>query len=604
MADMGSQALTTANTNIKVSFELEKALLELMRALVNLIPDPTVADTMRSEMEKGHVKAEMLDEKDRPEIKKLLSNQGLKEGKDYMFATYRRQDGEPFLTLFYNIKDEEKVLGETAKIDPCGRINKQNSDFFHAASEAGIGMDKTVDAEKMEKFFQSCGVNFDMSKPLSKEDRAYAESLIDSRFNFMSEEQKNSIAQKLSQSGAIEKLYAARAAGIVRNQVLLKHSMDNLGHASVKNIHDLSETEVLACSKRAEMYGLKIAVNGPNNEKYTMSFAQKDEYIMQRVYMDTKYDLYGQAGDLYKKQLEFEAGYYKQVMSSVLNKECPDGSKIPDGCMLVGTKPEPIIGKDKKPVLDANGYQVMARQTLDISRNRAKMNADLGNPKAAQSFNMSNKDFKEKLEHNFGNSQPVLLNPEQAKAYKSASSEKERMRVIQQAKENPEHGFMQKPVFSKDDLNIIEQHEKLRRTACAGVEQPQSADGKTLSPLSTSPLSMYVKEHILNSTQNHDAKDFMNQENSFLNRHDGVILDTCDLTKEEQAYINEASEKMEDTYDTIDSLEDGTNSFEIYCKEDELFNGEFDEQPLQIALDEQNLAASNYFEDVQSNSMD
>lgn len=599
MADTGSQALTMANTNIKVSFELERALIEFFRTLIDLIPDPTVADTMRKEMEKGHVNVELIDEKDKSEMKDLLSKQGMKEGKDYIFGTWRRPDGEPVLAIFYNIKDEEKVLGEKAKIDPAGRMNKENNEFYESLKKFGVNIDGTVNKEQMDKFFQSCGVDFRSQKEIPERDLEYASKLISSKFNFMSEEQKNAIVQKLCRSGAIEQLYATKAAGIVGNKTLLNHATDHLGRHAVKSIHDLKETDVLALSKRAEMYGLKIAVNGSESKGYTVSFAQKDEDIMRRVQLDAKYDLYGEAGEIYKKTLVYEAKYSKQVLESVINGEYPDGKALPDGCMLVGSVQEQVLDRKGNPVTDEKGNPVMARQTLEISGSKARMNADLHDKGAVQTFLTSKNDYEKNITKNFGNSKPVLLNPSQAKAYKEASSESERMKILERARVYAEHGISNKPVISRREKELIKQHEKMRMNIFQKLEQSRPTEGKLLSSLLASPLVMYVKDQIINNEQSHDKDEYFSGGNNFINEAEMESSSASgSLSEEERRFIKDALESLEDAADEFDVLEDGTKDFEVYCMDDCILGeqGDLEDISVQIASEEQSFAASNMFE--------
>lgn len=599
MADTGSQALTMANTNIKVSFELERALIEFFRTLIDLIPDPTVADTMRKEMEKGHVNVELIDEKDKSEMKDLLSKQGMKEGKDYIFGTWRRPDGEPVLAIFYNIKDEEKVLGEKAKIDPAGRMNKENNEFYESLKKFGVNIDGTVNKEQMDKFFQSCGVDFRSQKDIPERDLEYASKLISSKFNFMSEEQKNAIVQKLCRSGAIEQLYATKAAGIVGNKTLLNHATDHLSRHAVKSIHDLKETDVLALSKRAEMYGLKIAVNGSESKGYTVSFAQKDEDIMRRVQLDAKYDLYGEAGEIYKKTLAYEAKYSKQVLESVINGEYPDGKALPDGCMLVGSVQEQVLDRKGNPVTDEKGNPVMARQTLEISGSKARMNADLHDKGAVQTFLTSKNDYEKNITKNFGNSKPVLLNPSQAKAYKEASSESERMKILERARVYAEHGISNKPVISRREKELIKQHEKMRMNIFQKLEQSRPAEGKLLSSLLASPLVMYVKDQIINNEQSHDKDEYFSGGNNFINEAEMESSSASgSLSEEERRFIKDALESLEDAADEFDVLEDGTKDFEVYCMDDCILGeqGDLEDISVQIASEEQSFAASNMFE--------
>lgn len=585
MADLSGQALTVANTSIKTSFELEKMLLELLRTMINLIPEPTIANTMRKEMELGHIEVEMFNSDDQQAVKDELSKKGLKEGKDYMFATYHRVNGEKFTALFYNISDADIIKGMQSKIDPSSTVNRENIAFFEGLRKCGINPDRTLDLEKFEKFCQSKGVNVPLSQPISNEDKELVKELFSSEFSNLSDEQINAVAQKMSTTGVMDVIFASKAAGNVPASTLYNLSCpEGSTKASIKNLQNIPVEHAMAIEKRAEANGLRISIAGPDeNNQCMVSFASRDEALMKRVYAESKFDLHGEAGEIYKKHLAFENEYMKQTLNSALSQEFPDGTKVPEGSMLVGLKVEPMLDRNGKAIINPEtGMAVVGRQTLEFDRNRMYMNGEAKNinKDASTQLTYEQKNFASNVINCFGDSKTVFLNPQQAQQYLAASTEKEKLSILQKAQENAEHGFVQKPGLSKDDIEIVKEHEKYRQLVEKKLQDVQPVDSKMAAYIySISPYEMYMNDQLINGGYNQNEREYFRGGNNFANRAELESSDFADaLSLDERAEMEDIFRKLDDEMMVFNQLEDGTKEFEAGLQFDSIVNGQ---QPIE-----------------------
>lgn len=574
MADTTSQALTAANTSVKVVFELEKSLLDLLRVL---IPDKSpLQELLEKEMEAGNVNVEMLKEENKNEIRTLLQKQGLKENQDFFIRTMHRVDGESYINLFYHIKDEKTILGEVGKLDPGGRANHECNEFYQALQKAGIEIDGTIDINKFEQFLKSEGVKINTSQPLSEDDKEMVEKLLRNSFADMSEGEKSVLLKKVAQSGVIENIVASQMAGNVSHDTLTKLAKGD----RIYTMSGVGMEQMQTMEKRAEVYGLKFHGEPQGDGSFKVSFASKDEDVMKRVLADTKYDLYGPAGDIYKKQLQFENQYNIDVINSVNGNppRFPDSTEIKDGSMLVGTQLEVIQDRNGNPVIGADGKQMEARQTLEISHKGMFMNKDIDGA-SQRAFG----DNCKKLTQNFLGNGAVLLNPQQAQAYKNATSEKERLGILLVAKENAEHGIVQKPVFSKQDVEVIKEHEKLRNIVSKKLDAIQPSDGKMLAPLvALSPVVRYVNDQILNGEQRKDTNQYYRGGGNFINRGNMESLDIADaLSEDERTYVDGAVDSIDSD---LTNWEDTTESF--------IINNDMEQNILNDTLDIESLDAN------------
>lgn len=553
MADLSGQALTAANTSIKVSYELQKMFLELLKML---IPEDTpLQDVLEKEMEKGNVKVEMLPDEDKEKLREMLKKQGLVEGKDFFLKTYHRLDGENYTSLFYYVKDEDKILGDLNKFDPSGRANKENNDFHDIIQRAGINPDRSIDLNKFDMYLKSQGINIDLNKEISPEDKAYAESILKNSFDGMTEEEKNVCAKKIAGSGILQQLYVSKMAGIIEPTQLFNIS----GKKDIKTISHINENELAAIEKRAEIYGLRFAAKPQADGTFRVSFSGKDEDVMRRVFADTKYDLYGKAGEIYNSQLTFEKEYSEKLYNTVHGNppRYPDGTEIANGSMFVEMKVSKIHDRDGDFVKDSNGNKVMARQTLEVGPKTLFINKEIEGALQKSGFG------KDSLKQKFDARDAVLLNPQQATAYKNATTEKERMAIIFAAKENAEHGLPQKPVITKQDVETIKEHEKLRSIISKKLDATQPYEGKMLSPIvALSPVIRYVNDQVINGEQKKDTTEYYQGGDNFVNRAGMESLDIADaLSEDQRQYVSKAVNNLGEELGVMNDLEDSTNEF-------------------------------------------
>lgn len=543
-----STALTTANTTSKIVGELEKMILDLLKMLVKLIPDPTVANTMKKEMEKGHVKVEFFNEEDKDQVKDLLAEKGLKEGKDYIMATYHRIDGENYASVFYNIKDEHLIHETQKEMNHNSNITKDNYDFLQTMGEVGVNLDGTVDIDQFNAFCKSKGINVDLSKELTQDEKSLVSAMFTKQYQHYSPNQLNKIALGLKSGGALDKLAYNKSPGVVDAQTLYGLSKEQ-GTASIKRINGLSSIEAYTLSEKATANGLRICVEGPNiNDQYVVSFASKDINTMKRAYADMKYDLQGEVGDIYKQYYDFKNTYATETINTALTGQLPDKATVPEGSMIVSTEVKPLNEIDKagnlSDIKDENGDVKYGRQTLTFGKNNYVLNAE----DATRGKNVIAKDDKKSIESLFGNPNIVYLNPQQAEAYRTAIDEKARLDILNEAKESGEHGFASKPILTQENIEKIQKHESLREI---------------------------VHDDL---TKNLGEENISKYESTISSLEDmtGLGYSTVSNAVVDEDYVQTALSDIENSLETeIDNLEDGTKEFEAsYIFETNIIGGD------------------------------
>lgn len=466
MADANiNGAMTWSNTTAKVTLEAYKILMELLKDCVGLIPNPSVANVMRKEMELGHVNCEMIQLEDAELMRKGLEKQGLRKGVDFIETVYNRPDGERVAAFFYNIKDDEKVRGAKQEVDPQDLANRNHNAVAGYFESVGINPDKTVDERVLKKSLANKGI--DINKMLSQEDIATAVSLMSSEFLTLSNAEKTNLAKTLAGNGAIDVILAEKQTGNINEERLYAWSKTGPNkEASISSIKNLTEQQAIAFEKRAEANGLRINIQGPNKgNDYTVYFASKDRDLMARTYAEYNYDLNGKAGEIYQKQLDFEANYHKQAMNAFINQQMPNDEKLPDKFMLVGMKVENLYDSRGNVIRDPNTNEpLQGRNTIEYDNGKFIINGDARdiNPNAKTMLSLSNKETPQLIKNIFGDTRPTILTDTQAAEYKREPNEVSRLSILYDAQAKGENGFDKKPIMTADERAIIQEHEKNR----------------------------------------------------------------------------------------------------------------------------------------------
>lgn len=579
MADASGQALSAVSTTMKVTTDLELMLLNLLKTALALVPDKNLVTVMRKEMELGHVEAEMFNHGDRDEVRKRLAEHGLKEGKDYLFETYRRVDGETYTVLFYNIKDKDTIQGVKNEFEPTDATRRQNEEFLAIMQKAGINPDGTMDVKKFNAFCESKGIHFDFSRPLPEDDRKYAENLISSQFSRLSPNEMNMFAQKCKQTGLLDQMYATRAAGFIRPKTLYDMSKDSAGRPMVNEIK-CSEEQLFALEKRAHTYGLRMSQTGPGNDgKYTVFFASKDADTMRRVYADAEYDLTGKAGGLYKEQINFENRYTEQVMNAAIDGTYPDGTKLPDGCMLVTLSVAPLEDGNGNIMKDRDGNEIRGRQTLEFDKNRTYINSDAGkdSPNARTVMSKSNENYKDRLKNAVVKEKPVLLTPQLADAYKKATSEKERMAVLQKAQEEGVHGLEKKPVMTKEDMETIREHERVRELVTKKLQEKLPEYSKMAAYIySVGSYESYFYDQMINREHSKDEREYYGGGDNFENKAEMESGDLADaFSGEDIRDADRQASEISESMSMFDDMENCAAHFQAVMHFDAMTGGNY-----------------------------
>lgn len=560
--------VTTGNTTVKTTLEAYRMSMELMKLLVGLIPEPNITNTMKKDMEEGNVIVDLFDKKHADAIRDELNKAGMKEGKDFLLTNYYRVDGKEYTAVFYNISDKDKVHGAVSSFDENHLCNRECSQAYANLKCMGMNQDGTIDIEKFDKFCKSKGANFDFSKPLAKQDVEFAKSLLNNEYNHLSAQQQDIIAKKMVAYGAVDLFLANSSPGLVDEKTLKSWATIKDGKTEIMSLQKVPFEQVKALEKRAEQYGTVMSVTGPQNGGYTVSFPAEDQKQMERIYAEANYDLHGKAGDLYKQQIRFASEYKSEVLNSITSRTYPDNEKLKEGSLLVGTKVEPMLDKNGQPIIDPKtNNPVMGRQTLEVAKDRMFLNE--AGKKANMSAQTTLKDSdrtNDFIKGAFSDSNPVLLNPEDAKRYKSATTEKERLKILNEAQQKGEHGLRAKPMLTKEDCEIIKKHEQMRELVEKKLQEEYPTGDKMAAYInSISPLEMYMNDQLINSETSQNAREYYRGGENFVNRADlesGNFADA--ISDEDQRFIDEAVADLHDkqvAFDEMDDVETCTAQF-------------------------------------------
>lgn len=506
------------NASIKATADIVICMLTLVKAAIDKIPDPSVQNVMRKDLEKGNVRMELFDRSMQDDVRKALSDAGLKEGKDYILHTYHELSGDVYTALFYNVKDADIIEGTKKDLQIDDEIKKGCYGFAQKLKEAGIDLDATVDLEAFDAYCKSKGVQFDFSKTPNKDDFDYAMKLISSEFSQLSDQQKKEFAYKACQSGLIDELDRTKTFGLVTKQTLYNTSKEN-GKPSVMKI-ECSDIGIMAIADRAKAYGIRVAEVGPNSQDKTyVAFAEKDEAVMRRVYAEAAYDLTGPAGKIYSDQIKFRTSYSQQAMNAFLSGKFPDGNTLPDGCMLVGTKVKSLCDKNINIVKGKDGQPIMGRPTIEMDGKRVQINKGLQNEVQGIKTVMNQTDSKyaENVKNAIVDSEPVLLSPQQADAYRRATTEREKSAIIMDAQKSGMHGLIKRPELSSEQAEAVREHEKYRELVMAKYREmrPDEQYKMAASVYSISSIKLFLEDEKINEKVSKNEREYHSHGNNF-----------------------------------------------------------------------------------------
>lgn len=119
---------------------------------------------------------------------------------------------------------------------------------------------------------------------------------------------------------------AERQGGIVDFK-----SLDTYSDGRMKTINNIDKNELMLFDKQCKAYGVPYAIQGPENGKYEISFADRDRDEMERIRLDTATALTGKSAPIYIKQLEYENQTQLNIRQSVLtgkDKESNENIKV------------------------------------------------------------------------------------------------------------------------------------------------------------------------------------------------------------------------------------------------------------------------------------
>lgn len=179
---------------------------------------------------------------------------------------------------------------------------------------------------------------------------------------------------------ALDTLYmfnAERKGGLVDIKTL-----ENYSDGMMKKIEDLDKTELLMFDKQCKMYNVPYCIQGPEDNKYDLIFADRDQEEMERIKMDSAITLSTPARDIYIKQLEYENKNALNIRYAVLNGVDKETNKnIEAGTTIVDRKGN-VITFDKKGVycVDSVTTKFYKRNSPDFKHSVDKFVCDLEKP--------------------------------------------------------------------------------------------------------------------------------------------------------------------------------------------------------------------------------
>lgn len=319
----------------------------------------------------------------------------------------------------------------------------------------------------------------------------------------------------------VRSFYAEREGGLVDPKTLAAYSQ-----GMMKEIHGIDKEELMMFDKQSKAYKVPYCVEGPENGLYTIRFGDRDQDEMEKIRIDTAVIMTSKAGNIYRKQLQYENDNFLKLRYAVLNG--------------IDKDTDTQIMKDSV-IVDRSG------KTIAFENNGVRC-TDTFNMKF---YNKNNVQYKQNVNDFIcGMQKPVLLTKEQYQAYKLETNKEEFLVETERKLGCPE--------LTKDDLDLIAKEKRERDIIEGKLSQNHPVTMRERMDdfnLEESVFSFSEKER-QNYEYNHDKGENIHIDENFFDdaesKYVGWELEDCNKTLDDIEIEEEVIEGHAPTNERIE----------------------------------------------------
>jgi hypothetical protein len=300
-----------------------------------------------------------------------------------------------------------------------------------------------------------------------------------------------------------------------------KAAFDHYARSQVMEIKDMDYANAQMFVDRCEQQHIPVMVEGPNNGKCAIRFAERDKDAIDRVSMDVAVMMSSPAHAAIQKQLDWREQNHVAVANAALNQR----------------------GFDDKPLATGSVIVDMSGKTLEVNAHTLSLADDVKTVSLSKKRASTRQGQSQVQDFVVGMQEPVLLNPQQAAKYKKLKPEQQRDFLIDIERQQG------RPVLSQAEQDALAQTLKQR----AAVEQKLEMEHPNTS---RAPYTEYndmqglvgfkAEEHKAFETA-HDLSESAHRDSSILNdaQAENTGVDGGWTEEAKKAYAEQEPEEME-----------------------------------------------------------